>query len=216
MLPRVYEDIVRVIDQHREHGDLTFLVTAAPIELADVIAEALGMDGAIATHSEVDADGFYTGRLVDGVMHGPAKAKAIAEVAAERGTRPGRLPRVLGFGQRPSSSRIGRSPARGQPRVRTVAHRSDARMADPRACAPDDALLLDRDPGRARRRDAVRVRRRDRHDARTQTTREPAIHRRGQPKGEGDHRPDTALASGTFRSVAGTRHLLARETGRPY
>jgi HAD superfamily hydrolase (TIGR01490 family) len=85
VLPRVYQDIVRVIDEHKERGDLTFLVTAAPVELADVIAEALGMDGAIATRSEVDADGFYTGRLVDGVMHGPAKAKAVAEVAAERG-----------------------------------------------------------------------------------------------------------------------------------
>ena len=83
VLPRVYEDIVRVIDQHKERGDLTFLVTAAPIELADVIAEALDMTGAIATQSEVDLDGFYTGRLVDGIMHGPAKAKAVAEVAAE-------------------------------------------------------------------------------------------------------------------------------------
>jgi HAD superfamily hydrolase (TIGR01490 family) len=83
VLPRVYQDIVRVIEQHKERGDLAFLVTAAPIELADVIAEALGMDGAIATRSEVDAEGFYTGRLVDGVMHGPTKAKAVAEVAAE-------------------------------------------------------------------------------------------------------------------------------------
>jgi HAD superfamily hydrolase (TIGR01490 family) len=83
VLPLVYEDIVRVIDTHRERGDLTFLVTAAPVELAGVLAEALDMTGAIATESEVDADGYYTGRLVDGVMHGPAKAKAVAEVAAE-------------------------------------------------------------------------------------------------------------------------------------
>lgn len=85
VLPRVYEDIVRVIDQHRERGDLTFLVTAAPIELACVVGETLNMTDVIATHSEVDANGFYTGRLVDGVMHGPAKAKAVAEMAAERG-----------------------------------------------------------------------------------------------------------------------------------
>jgi HAD superfamily hydrolase (TIGR01490 family) len=85
ILPRVYEDIVRVIDQHRERGELTFLVTAAPIELAEVIAEALHMTGAVATVSEVDESGAYTGRLVDGVMHGPAKAKAVADVAAEHG-----------------------------------------------------------------------------------------------------------------------------------
>lgn len=83
VLPRVYEDIVEVIDKHRARGDLTFLVTAAPIELAGVIVETLEMTGAIATVSEVDSEGFYTGRLVDGVMHGPAKAKAVAEIAAE-------------------------------------------------------------------------------------------------------------------------------------
>jgi HAD superfamily hydrolase (TIGR01490 family) len=85
ILPRVYEDIVRVIDDHTERGDLTFLVTAAPIELAQTIAEHLDMTGAIATVSEVDAGGYYTGRLVGPVMHGPAKAKAAAEVAAEHG-----------------------------------------------------------------------------------------------------------------------------------
>ncbi|MDQ3958606.1 MAG: HAD-IB family hydrolase [Actinomycetota bacterium] len=85
ILPRVYEDIVRVIEDHRERGDLTFLVTAAPIELAATISDALEMTGAIATVSEIDAEGFYTGRLVGPVMHGPEKAKAVAEVAAERG-----------------------------------------------------------------------------------------------------------------------------------
>jgi HAD superfamily hydrolase (TIGR01490 family) len=85
ILPRVYEDIVRVIEEHKQRGDLTFLVTAAPVELASTIAEALEMTGAIATVSEVDANGYYTGRLVGAVMHGPEKAKAVAEVAAEHG-----------------------------------------------------------------------------------------------------------------------------------
>ena len=85
IIPLVYQDIVQVIEGHRDRGDLTFLVTAAPIELADTIAEELGMDGTIATVSEIDEDGYYTGRLVGGVMHGPEKAKAVAEMAAERG-----------------------------------------------------------------------------------------------------------------------------------
>jgi HAD superfamily hydrolase (TIGR01490 family) len=85
IIPLVYQDIVKVIEGHRSRGDLTFLVTAAPVELAETVAEALGMDGTVATVSEVDEDGYYTGRLVGGVMHGPAKAKAVAEVAAERG-----------------------------------------------------------------------------------------------------------------------------------
>ena len=85
ILPRVYQDIVQVIEGHQERGDLTFLVTAAPIELAEELARHLGMTGAIATVSEVDAQGYYTGRLAGDIMHGPAKAKAVAEVAAERG-----------------------------------------------------------------------------------------------------------------------------------
>ena len=83
ILPRVYSDIVQVIEGHRERGDLTYLVTAAPIELAETLARHLGMAGAIATVSEIDENGYYTGRLVGNVMHGPEKAKAVAEMAAE-------------------------------------------------------------------------------------------------------------------------------------
>lgn len=85
ILPRVYEDIVRVINKHRKDGDLTFLITAAPIELATTIAEALSMTGAVGTVSEVDDEGNYTGRLVGAVTHGPEKAKAAAEIAERHG-----------------------------------------------------------------------------------------------------------------------------------
>ena len=84
ILPRVYEDIVRVIDGHKERGYETYLVTAAPIELAQTIAAALGMDGAAGTVAEVDDAGFYTGRLAGEPLHGPAKAKAVAHLAAEK------------------------------------------------------------------------------------------------------------------------------------
>ena len=85
ILPRVYENIVAVVDEHRERGNVTFLVTAAPAELASTIAEELEMTGAIGTVSEIDGAGHYTGRLVGGIMHGTEKAKAVAETAAEYG-----------------------------------------------------------------------------------------------------------------------------------
>lgn len=85
ILPRVYEDIVRVIEGHKDRGYQTYLVTAAPIELAETLAGALGMDGAAGTVAEVDDAGFYTGRLVGDPLHGPVKAKAVAELAAEKG-----------------------------------------------------------------------------------------------------------------------------------
>ena len=85
IMPRVYEDIVKVINDHRRRGELTFLLTAAPIELAQTVAEALSMTRAVGTVAEVDDEGNYTGRLVGEVTHGPAKAKAAADLAARHG-----------------------------------------------------------------------------------------------------------------------------------
>lgn len=85
ILPRVYEDVARLISSHSESGVQTYLVTAAPIELAVHLAEALGMTGALGTESELDDEGRYTGRLLGDVLHGPAKAKAVSDLAAERG-----------------------------------------------------------------------------------------------------------------------------------
>jgi HAD superfamily hydrolase (TIGR01490 family) len=83
ILPRVYEGITKVIDQHRGHGDLTYLCTASPQEVADLIAESLEMTGALGTQAELSLDGRYTGRLGPrGVLHGPAKAEAVKEMAA--------------------------------------------------------------------------------------------------------------------------------------
>lgn len=84
ILPRVYEGIAKVIDHHRLAGDLTFLATAAPVELAEVVAEALGMTGAIGTRAEVSSDGRYTGRLEGEIIHGEAKARAVRDHAQSR------------------------------------------------------------------------------------------------------------------------------------
>lgn len=81
ILPRVYEGIAKVIEHHRVSGDLTYLATAAPQELAEVVAEGLGMSGAIGTVAEVAADGRYTGRIVGDVIHREAKARAVRGLA---------------------------------------------------------------------------------------------------------------------------------------
>lgn len=85
ILPLVYADIVKVIESHKKRGDLTFLVTAAPIELASTLADALEMTAAIGTESELDEEGNYTGRLLGGIVHGAYKAEAVKAMAAERG-----------------------------------------------------------------------------------------------------------------------------------
>ena len=82
ILPRVYEGLARVIEHHRDVGDLTFLCTASPVELADLIAESLEMTGALGTRAEVE-NGRYTGRLSpEGVLHGESKAAAVVDLAS--------------------------------------------------------------------------------------------------------------------------------------
>jgi HAD superfamily hydrolase (TIGR01490 family) len=82
--PRIYPGMRRVIDDHHARGDRTYLVTAAPRELAEGIATYLGMDGALGTEAEL-VDGTYTGRLLGPVLHGPAKLDAVVRLANEQG-----------------------------------------------------------------------------------------------------------------------------------
>jgi HAD superfamily hydrolase (TIGR01490 family) len=65
-------------------GQRVWLVTATPVELADIIARNLGLTGALGTVAE-SADGVYTGRLAGGLMHGEAKAAAIRVLAQREG-----------------------------------------------------------------------------------------------------------------------------------
>jgi HAD superfamily hydrolase (TIGR01490 family) len=82
--PRIYPGMRRVIDVHHANGDRTYLVTAAPRELAERIAAYLGMDGALGTEAEL-VDGVYTGRLIGPVLHGPAKLDAVVQLAEKQG-----------------------------------------------------------------------------------------------------------------------------------
>lgn len=85
ILPRVYRDLVALIDGHRRHGHRTYLVTAAPIELARIVAEHLGMTDAVATVAATDERGTYTGELMGEIVHGQEKARAVAEIARRDG-----------------------------------------------------------------------------------------------------------------------------------
>lgn len=69
---------------HLKSGREVWLVTATPVEMADVIARRLGLTGALGTVGEI-VDGQYTGKLVGELLHGEAKARAIEALAAEKG-----------------------------------------------------------------------------------------------------------------------------------
>ncbi|MFF5791798.1 HAD family hydrolase [Paeniglutamicibacter sp. NPDC012692] len=73
-----------IAEQHLHAGRQVWLVTATPLEVASVMARRLGLSGALGTSVE-HVQGAYTGRLVGEILHGPAKAEAVRELAATMG-----------------------------------------------------------------------------------------------------------------------------------
>jgi hypothetical protein len=53
--------------------------------VAEVVAQGLGMSGALGTRAEVDGEGRYTGRLTGPILHGTAKAAAVEDHALAAG-----------------------------------------------------------------------------------------------------------------------------------
>ena len=82
MAERIWSGTRALAQLHLDAGQRVWLVTAAPMELARVIAGRLGLTGALGTVAEVE-QGAYTGRLVGDLLQGPAKADAIRALAAE-------------------------------------------------------------------------------------------------------------------------------------
>ncbi|MFL6070065.1 MAG: HAD family hydrolase, partial [Actinomycetes bacterium] len=72
---KLYKQTIELARAHLRSGQRVWLVSAAPVELASLIARKLELTGALGTVSEV-VGGFYTGKLAGAPLHGPAKAEA--------------------------------------------------------------------------------------------------------------------------------------------
>ncbi|WP_461029379.1 HAD family hydrolase, partial [Streptomyces sparsus] len=81
MAGRIWPGTRALAQAHLDAGQKVWLVTAAPVETATIIARRLGLTGALGTVAE-SVDGVYTGRLVGEPLHGPAKAEAVRALAA--------------------------------------------------------------------------------------------------------------------------------------
>jgi HAD superfamily hydrolase (TIGR01490 family) len=81
---RIWSGTRALAQRHLDAGQQVWLVTAAPVELGQVIAARLGLTGAIGTIAEVNDD-VYTGALAGDLMHGPHKAEAVSRLAAAEG-----------------------------------------------------------------------------------------------------------------------------------
>ncbi len=84
MADRIWPGTHALARMHLAAGERVWLVTASPVEVAEVIASRLGLTGALGTVAE-SVDGIYTGRLVGQVMHGPAKVEAVRALADAQG-----------------------------------------------------------------------------------------------------------------------------------
>ena len=84
MADRIWPGARGLTQRHLAAGQRVWLVTATPVELANILARRLGLTGALGTVAESDG-GVYTGRLIGGLLHGEAKAAAIRALADREG-----------------------------------------------------------------------------------------------------------------------------------
>lgn len=84
MAHKIWPGTRAIAQWHLDRGQRVWLVTAAPVEIANVIARRLGLTGALGTVSE-HVDGVYTGELVGEMLHGEGKATAVKEIADREG-----------------------------------------------------------------------------------------------------------------------------------
>ena len=84
MQDKIWPGTQALTRMHLEAGEEVWLVTATPVEVAEVIASRLGLTGSLGSVAE-SVDGVYTGRMVGDFLHGPAKTRALEALAADRG-----------------------------------------------------------------------------------------------------------------------------------
>ncbi|MFY9913513.1 MAG: HAD-IB family hydrolase [Nocardioidaceae bacterium] len=84
MSHRIWPGTRALAQIHLDQGQRVWLVTAAPVEIARIIAHRLGLTGALGTVAE-EVDGVYTGRLTGDLLHGAAKAAAVEALAEREG-----------------------------------------------------------------------------------------------------------------------------------
>jgi HAD superfamily hydrolase (TIGR01490 family) len=109
MASRIWPGTRALAQLHLDQGQRVWLVTAAPVEIAEIIARRLGLTGAMGTVAE-HVGGVYTGRLVGEMLHGPAKAEAVRALAEQESLELGRCSAYSdSFNDLPMLSLVGHS-----------------------------------------------------------------------------------------------------------
>ncbi len=85
VLPRIYPEMLDEVHAHQDAGRATFIVSAAGVELVEMLARVLAMDGGIGTRYEIDGEGRFTGELDGPFMYGEGKVTAMRRFADDHG-----------------------------------------------------------------------------------------------------------------------------------
>ena len=80
LLAKIRPEARRLLDLHRHAGRNTYIVSAAPVEIVEPLAQSLGMTAGIGTHSAI-VDGVYSGELTGPLVYGVGKVAAMQEIA---------------------------------------------------------------------------------------------------------------------------------------
>ena len=81
MIDKAWPATRELAQMHLHAGHQVWLVSATPVQLAQILAKRFGFTGALGTVAEVE-DGRFTGRLVGDILHGPGKKHSVAALAA--------------------------------------------------------------------------------------------------------------------------------------
>lgn len=82
--PKLWQGTFEIAQSHLDKGEEVWLVTAAPQDMADIIAQRLGLTGALGSKACIE-NGIYTGALEGKLLHGIEKAIAIQELGKLHG-----------------------------------------------------------------------------------------------------------------------------------
>ena len=80
----MWQGTIDIAQKLYQEGVEVYLVTAAPEDMATLIAKRLGLTGALGSRAEIK-DGFYTGQMNGALLHGKEKAVAVRQLAADKG-----------------------------------------------------------------------------------------------------------------------------------
>ena len=82
--PAIWQGTIEIAQKHLSNNEEVWLVTAAPEDMAVLIAKRLGLTGALGSKAEIK-DGAYTGAMLGALLHGKEKVIAVQDLAQRTG-----------------------------------------------------------------------------------------------------------------------------------